>query len=191
MPNKTSGLRKGNEVTKLQKDTQRTRNIASKGGYAKAEKARKQRKLEEVIFMVANTKITCERAIEELQKHGFSEDNQDYLSLTTLQMIQRAAQGDVKAAKWFLDSYREAQIRIEKERASFEDCTYNSNSAASGVISICSEAFIGIHKGQTAYFVGENNIVHGKVVKIIDHNTVEVQIHDVYSKIKNGEFAIC
>lgn len=183
MPN-ASGQRAGNKSTQFQKGTQKQRDLSRKGGQKKAENARKQKNFDKALLYIANMPILVESMIQEFEKQGIEEDNRNYLSLIAMRMAQKAANGDVKSAVYFIDSYKEILDRAGRDNVSYEGCTFNSDpGSASETISICGD-FIGVHKGQTAYFVGEDFLVHGMVVKMVDHNTVKVYINNVYRKQK-------
>ena len=180
----TSGLKKGNEATQFQKGTQKQKDAARKGGLKKAENARKQKDFDEALFYIANMQIPIESVIQEFERQGIEKDNRNYLTLIVMRMAQMAANGDVKSAVNFIDSYKGALERVGKDNVSYESCTFNADPTASETVLICCEDFIGVHKGQTAYFVGEEYLVHGIVVKLIDHDTVEAHIYNVYAKVK-------
>lgn len=180
----TSGLKNGNKATQFQKGTPKQRDVARKGGLKKAENARKQKNFDEAIFFIANMQIPVESVIQEFERVGIEESNRNYLTLIVMRMAQMAANGDVKSAVSFIDSYKEVLERAGRDNVSYESCTFNADPTASETVLICCGDFSGVHKGQTAYFVGEEYLVHGIVVKFIDHDTVEAHIYNVYAKVK-------
>lgn len=87
------------------------REIQSKGGKARAEKARKKKAVREVIEMLANQPLTnnaLKKSIKGITA-GVDEDDIDLLTAATMGIFQSAIKGNEKAYRLIAEHLAEAQ----------------------------------------------------------------------------------
>lgn len=88
-------LKKDAELTESAKEKQRQ--IRSKGGKARAEKARKERKLKDLMKMALEMKEQQPVVKEMMKGNGWDADDIDQMAVITQGLIMSAKKGDVSA----------------------------------------------------------------------------------------------
>lgn len=98
-----------------QRSESEQREIRSKGGKARAEKARKAKAVREVIEMMAAQPLTNEKLKRSVRAvaNGIPEDDIDMLTAATMGLFQSAIKGNEKAYKLIAD--RLDEVKAEEE----------------------------------------------------------------------------
>lgn len=102
-------------LNKRAKSEQRA--IQSKGGKARAEKARKRKAVREVIEMLANQPLTNDKLKKSIKgiTAGVEDDDIDLLTAATMGIFQSAIKGNEKAYKLIMERLDEAVTEDKAE----------------------------------------------------------------------------
>ena len=96
-----------NLVNIADRTTEQQREIRSKGGKARAEKARRERTLKETLEKLLSLSIKDEATREYIRQLGFNDEELDNKTAINVAMYQEALKGNVKAYELIRDTMGE------------------------------------------------------------------------------------